>query len=307
MIDLTHNICKEDKCVIRSSFGLKGGKAEYCSNHKKENMIDVVSKKCKENNCDIISCFGLEGREPEYCSQHKKEGMINVVSNICKEDKCNTRPSFGIHGQSAEYCLKHKKENMINVTSKNICLTCPTLSSNPLYKGYCLRCFVHHFPNEPVTRNYKVKENYVFDAVLLKLKDHDINITRDKKIDGGCSARRPDLLIDLGSHWICVENDENQHKDYDNSCENKRTMLLYSDMALRPMILIRFNCDKYDNQEGLFKICKQSGLSLIKNKKEFEKRINILVECIIKHINEVPEKAITTEYLFYSEFLFNRS
>ena len=54
-------------------------------------------------------------------------------------------------------------------------------------------------------------------------------------------------------------------------------MELYTDMAQRPMILIRFNCDKYSEGESLFKTCRQTGISLIKNKKEFcRKNKNIL-------------------------------
>jgi len=50
---------------------------------------------------------------------------------------------------------------MINVIDK-ICLTplCYTYIQDK-YKGYCYFCFVHIFPNEPLSRNYKTKEKYV--------------------------------------------------------------------------------------------------------------------------------------------------
>ena len=44
---------------------------------------------------------------------------------------------------------------------------CQTMVTNPLYKGYCLRCFVYTFPNEKVSRNHKTKKTVV-DFVLEK-------------------------------------------------------------------------------------------------------------------------------------------
>jgi hypothetical protein len=39
--------------------------------------------------------------------------------------------------------------------------------------------------------------------------------------------RRPDILIDCGTHVIIVEVDENCHKSYESTCENKRICALY--------------------------------------------------------------------------------
>jgi hypothetical protein len=186
---------------------------------------------------------------------------------------------------------------MLNVRNKK-CLECKLISVDKRYEGYCVRCFVNLFPDKPVSRNYKIKEKYVFDAVLELLPDN-IKISRDKIVNG-CSKRRPDLMIDMGSHWICAENDENCHKDYDTTCENKRTMELYTDMGNRPMILVRFNCDKYSGGGSLFKIDRRTGISLIRSQKEFRIRIKTFADLIKKYIeSEPPEKAITTEYLYY--------
>ena len=54
------------------------------------------------------------------------------------------------------------------------------------------------------------------------------------KIINGCSKRRPDLVLDLLYQIVII--DENQHIDYDCSCENKRIMELSQDIAHRPII-----------------------------------------------------------------------
>jgi hypothetical protein len=71
-----------------------------------------------------------------------------------------------------------------------------------------------------------------------------------KQIDGGCSKRRPDLLYDMYTHVIIVENDENSHKTYDEICENKRMMQLFEDLGNRPIVFIRFDCGNYIKNGG---------------------------------------------------------
>ena len=59
------------------------------------------------------------------------------------------------------------------------------------------------FPDKPVIRNYKTKEKDVVDRI--KEIFPDFTWVHDKKIQDGCSKRRPDLLLDLGSHIIIIE------------------------------------------------------------------------------------------------------
>ena len=99
-----------------------------------------------------------------------------------------------------------------------------------------------------------------------------------EKVQDGCSLRRPDLLLDLGSHIIIVEIDENKHTNYDCSCENKRLMELSQDLQHRPIVFIRFNPDDYTNQEGekiksCWKLNKLGAIQVMKTKQtEWEER-----------------------------------
>ena len=220
--------------------------------------------------------------------------MINVRQTNCLN--CDTRASFNIKGMPSLYCAKHRTDDMINTRCK-YCEECKLSRVHIKCGIHCLRCYLYLFPQKSFSVRYKIKENHIFEEILKNLP-HDLNITRDK-IVGGCSKRRPDLMIDLGSHWICAENDENCHRDYDTTCENKRIMELYTDLADRPMIIIRFNCDKYSGGDSLFKICKTSGIYVIRSKKKFKERITVFSELILKYITIVPDKAVTIEYLYY--------
>jgi len=272
MINVVHKKCNEQNCNKRPSFNVLNIKTPiYCSQHKKENMIDVVNKRCLQENCNFYNeKTGL------YCSNHKKENMINVVSKTCLELNCNIQPLFNLQDKKyGLYCSNHKKDNMFDVISKR-CKECnDTQISNKKYKGYCLRCFMFNFPDEKVSRNYKVKENHMSDFIKEQFKDQVI--TFDKQT-GGCSKRRQDVYIDKFTHVIIVECDENQHKD--TSCENKRTMELFQDFGNRPIVFIRFNPDNYINIDGKkvlssFKYHKTLDVPMIRDSKEWVGRLNV--------------------------------
>ena len=128
----------------------------------------------------------------------------------------------------------------------------------------------------------------------------------DKKIQDGCSKRRPDLLLDMGSHIIIVEIDENAHTDYDCSCENKRLMEISQDLGHRPIVFIRFNPDDYMDKDGnkiksCWKLNRTTGLIALDHKKttEWDGRINSLVEQINYWIKNSTKKTVEIVELFY--------
>ena len=238
--------CIEPNCKTQPIYNIENeSKALYCSLHKKEGMVDVKSKKCIELNCKTQPNYNIEGESKAlYCSLHKKEGMINIKSKTCIEPNCKTQPIYNIEGQkNGLYCSLHKKIGMIDVTH----ITCKTLMClirvQEKYNGYCLFCFIHTFPNSPITRNYKTKERSVVEYITKTFPQY--TWITDKKIHDGCSKRRPDLLLDIGEQILIIEIDENQHTDYDCSCENKRLMEISQDLGHRPIIFIRFNPDGY--------------------------------------------------------------
>ena len=180
---------------------------------------------------------------------------------------------------------------------------CSTRSTKK-YDGYCLHCYIHLFPDKPTTRNYKTKEYAVTEFV--KTRFQHLQWIADKTVPGGCSRRRPDLLLDLGYQILIVEIDENQHADYDCSCENKRLMELSRDLGHRPIVFVRFNPDEYEKNGTSIKSCwglNGNGITIIKQNKEKEwlERLNALEESIIYWINpvNVTNKTIELVPLFY--------
>jgi hypothetical protein len=304
MKSIDKRVCEGLNCDKQPSFNNKGEKkGRFCYEHKKEGMVDVVSKKCEFDGCDKHPSFNNKGeKKGRFCYDHKKEGMIDIKSKKCEFDGCDKRPSFNNKGEKkGRFCYDHKKEGMVDVKHKT-CKTylCDTRATNK-YKGYCLRCFIYTFPEQSVTRNYKTKEKAVVDRV--KEKYPTLDWICDKVVPDGCSRRRPDMFLDMGSYIIIVEIDENQHEMYDSSCENKRLMQIWEDVGCRPMIFIRFNPDGYKDKEGKnITSCwstNKQGILVIKKVKEWDNRINKLLEEIEYWSNNEPEDIRTIRQLFY--------
>ena len=308
MINVLSKTCVFEGCRKQPVFNLEGKKiATHCASHKLEGMINVLSKTCVFEGCRKQPVFNLEGKKiATHCASHKLEGMINVLSKTCVFEGCRKQPVFNLEGTNKGiYCTTHKLEGMIDVKHET-CKSewCYTRVSDK-YDGYCLYCYIHLFPEKPVARNYKTKERTVVEFVLKEFPQYPwIN---DKQIQGGCSRRRPDLLMDFGYQLIIIEIDENQHtgEDYgDCSCENKRMMLLSQDVGHRPIVFIRFNPDDYldkgKNITSCFGVDKNGVCSIKKTKqKEWTYRLNILRENIQYWSENKSEKTIEIIQLFY--------
>ena len=238
-----------------------------------------------------------------------------ILKNQCIE--CNPT-LLCFHSKRKPYCLlcigsqlcEHgkRKSRCYDCCGKDLCKSCKLINPSKKYDGHCLRCFIHLFPDKPVTRNYKTKESSVATFVTENFSNFTWNI--DKTIQDGCSRRRPDLICDLGYQIIIVEIDENQHNKYDCSCENKRIMELSQDVGHRPIVFIRFNPDDYidasnKNITSCWGLTPKTGILKIRDIKqtEWNNRLNTLKQQIEYWCNEDNkiEKTIEIIQLFYDE------
>jgi hypothetical protein len=307
MVNVISKTCIHEGCKKIPIYNTECEKRPlYCSEHKNEGMVNVISKTCIHDGCKTQPNYNNEGeKKPLYCSEHKKEGMVNVISKTCIHDGCKTQPNYNNEGEKKPlYCSEHKKEGMVNVISKT-CKTylCSTRVTKK-YDGYCRFCYMNLFPDKPVSRNYKTKEYAVVEYV--KTKFPKMSWVADKIIQNACSKRRPDLLLDLGYQVIIVEVDENQHADYDCSCENKRIMELSQDVGHRPIVFIRFNPDEYEKDGTNISSCwecDKNGLCIVKKSKknEWTDRLHVLEDTISYWVSpeNITSKTIETIQLFY--------
>jgi hypothetical protein len=292
--------CKHSKII--SSCRECGGSA-FCKHNKWKSICKdccgsqicehgKIKSRCKECGgsgiCehDKIKSYCKDCRGSQICNHDKVKSRCKECggSALCKHDKLK------------RYC---KECDGSALCKSDHCET----KGIKKYNGYCLPCCIQVCPEIEVSRNYKTKEKDVVD----RIKSTFPNFTwiADKKIKDGCSLRRPDLFLDMGSHIIIVEVDENQHSDYDCSCEHKRLMQISQDVWHRPIVFIRFNPDAYTNADGIlvkscWKLNKLGVMLIMKTKeKEWAERINSLKAQIQYWIDNPTEKTIEIIQLFY--------
>ena len=270
----------------------KDKRAEYHKQYYEQNKDKIAEykKQYREQNKDKHAEYRQQNKDKK--AEYDKQYYEQNKEKIAEYDK-------QYYEQNKDKIAKRMKQYN---ACKYACKTehCSTRASRPKYKGYCFRCFIHTFPDEEVPRNYKIKERHVQDYLTEHFKDQ---FTYDKSIDGGCSNKRPDWFCDMLTHSIIVECDENQHGNY--SCENKRMMEIFKDLGNRPIVFIRFNPDGYvkDNKRhnSCFKYHKQHGTPIIANQKEWDKRLTTLKDTIKHHMNNIPNKEVSLEHLFFTQ------
>ena len=208
MINVKSKQCLFEDCNIRPIFNLPEEKTGlYCNKHKLEDMVNVIDRTCLFEDCKIRPKFNLPDKKMGiYCVAHKLENMINIEHKYikrCIHENCIHYPLYNYkHIKTPLYCKKHMLNEMINVFTKRCKAEhCDVIiSHNEKYSGYCIRCFIYTFPDEKISKNYKVKETHVKE--FLEETFTNIKFINDKKISGGCSRRRPDFYLDCLTHCI---------------------------------------------------------------------------------------------------------
>ena len=278
--------------------------SNVCKHNKlKRNCKDCDGSNICEHNKLKRNCKDCDGSN--ICDHKKFKYDCKVCTPLlyCEHDKLkknckNCRGSnICAHGKQKTCCKE--------CDGGRLCKSCWCEKyANKKYDEYCLFCYVNLFPDKQITRNYKTKEKDVVDRILNLFPN--FTWVSDKKIQDGCSKRRPDLLLDMGSHIIIVEIDENAHTDYDCSCENKRLMEISQDLGHRPIVFIRFNPDDYMDKDGnkiksCWKLNRTTGLVVLDSEKikEWEERFKLLSEQINYWVKNPTEKTVEIVELFY--------
>lgn len=283
------NTCKEcNKCIHRDVH------KKYCKECDGSALCehDTIKTKCKECGGSDVCKHGKRKQTCRECNgstfcEHNKD------KRTCKD--CGIGLARCNHGKLKSLCKEHGGRDLCKS------LLCETRKNKNYIKfhGYCTFCFVHLFPDELITRNYKTKEKCVTDHIQSLFPNDDWIC--DKTILDGCSKKRPDCKLDMGSHLLIVEVDENRHSRYDCSCENKRLMQISLDVGHRPIVFLRFNPDGNETSTSCWAVNKKTGILHVPNKKteEWNNRLKSLTEQIIYWKQNTPLKMVEIIELFY--------
>lgn len=332
----THGFLKHKCKQCCKSFCHHGVKKNYCKScngkaYCEHGRQKSVCKECKgscicehdkvRNTC--VQCDGASicehKRMRSNCKQCKGASICehNKRKSVCKI--CNGS-SICIHNKVRYECRNCKgglfcehdkrKESCKLCGGKQLCKSewCEQRKSNK-YDGYCARCYIHLHPESKITYNYRTKELDVVNYIKNNLGDNNWICNRAITDNNNCcsSGKKPDMYTDMGSHVIIIEIDENQHKRYEEICENKRICEISIDFDHRPILFIRFNPDEYTDKDGKkIKTCwskTKTGIHVSKSKKvEWNNRLNTLKNVIFDNLLTVPDKTISQIPLYYDGY-----
>ena len=312
--------CTEITCSVTNIMECKNNckidcKKE-CGKYFKQDTHLVEHIKIHKNNRQFICDYKICSRNPkQVCDKHCEDGCEKICGeSFNRKTGGLDRHINSVHTKEKKYycdiCDYYavRKDNLrlhFHCTLCNIGCT----NGNGKYNPYCFRCWCYSNPNEPQAQSYKFKE-YIFTDEVKQFIDGNVNknkilkMTFDKKIENGKSMRRPDVYIELGTHSIILELDENSHKDKFYNCENKRSMELFRDLGTnRPLVFIRINPDAYTIGNNKISSCFSfnSNGKLILDELSWDNRMKDVMNTIDFYIKNIPDCEFTQIYKFYDE------
>ena len=254
---------------------------------------------CKEHNRNRYTCRPCGGSA--FCKEHDKRKEVCLEchgSQICEHKNVRCKCIYCNPEKIA--CVKCKLTHVDKRTHVH---------------PYCLKCYCQEYPDDEHARYFKLKEKHLQEALQRLFPAYAEDFVLDKKIEGGCSARRPDIFIDFGICVMIIECDEDQLRNY--KCELKRLVDIIEDIGDRPLIALRFNPDAYVNKQNQrVRSCftaltkpedqhKRRFYNLETN--EWKRRINALSEVMNAYIlqienNWIPDNLLMTHELFYDNY-----
>lgn len=291
------SVCEHNK--LRSRCQECDGK-ELCEHLIRREYCEIcIGQGICEHNLRRSRCADCNGSE--IC-EHKNNKYHCISCNgkfVCEHNKLTYQC---VECNGAKIC-EHGTRRILCITCspENACLHCKSICVyQSKYTPYCFRCFCVLHPDAPIQRKFKLKEHYVRDEIKAHFGDR-FTIVFDKSIEGGCSQKRPDILIDFGSHILIIEIDEHRHVNY--TCEQSLMVALYEDTGFRNVVFLRFNPDGYTEANKRYRSpfgYTPTGMIRI-DKEELDRRMIMLIEQIEAYQNMIPEDPIYIQYLFYGD------
>ena len=263
-VHIGSGICEHDRRKSKCKYC---GGSEICEHERQRSQCkDCGGSGICEHDMRKSQCKYCDGSE--ICEHNKIRRVCKDCggSGICVHDreKYTCKDCGGgeicVHGIRRSTCkacggsqiCKHKKQKQHckSCGGSGLCKTdgCETTAQCKKFEGHCGRCFAFTHPDTEFARNHKTKENDVVDRI--KSEFEGLTWVADRRVQGGSSGRRPDLLLDFGLHVLIVEVDEYKHVLYDRESEDKRVEEISQDLNHRPAVFIRFNPDAYTDQHG---------------------------------------------------------
>lgn len=262
------------------------GKCVHCANEKNRRTFASVVEEVRNFGYEILT------KEADYTSNKN-------VSFWCQTCGVSSKYTMSLSDMRRRMKHYHCEICFNGVTGEDI-----------RYSPLCKRCYLYNHPAEDTEKAYRCKEETFKADVCAFLETQRDKVfffdpVIDRKIEGGCSKRRPDVLVECLSpdgkpYAIILECDENRHSGY--SCENLRTCQLFEDLGEMNVLFLRLNPDSYTDANGTYH---PSAFSVdvtgrvVKNEGDWRSRMKTFEQAIAHALRNMPPKWIHTEHFCF--------
>lgn len=269
MIRISRNVCVA--CVDSKGYAAYYNYTHlpnplYCEYHKKLHMIDVVNNSVIIQKC--FKCFrraSYVNNEGNYaCDADKTQAYTLMDLITCTEINCSNIAEFGSN-RFPEWCEKHKKNTIKKI--KQRCTEChqETICD---FNGLCYQFCV----NKPRRKYFEQRTINILTSIF------NMKFITNKKLGNLI----PDLIFEQSTHYVVLEIDEWQHKNYE---KEKTRMIEIANFLNKPTIFIRYNPNKYKTKGNLVQLAQKE---------------TVLIEWTQKCLKQKPNDfKILSVYLFY--------
>jgi len=328
--------CSECNKERRDSYFKKRSDTTICQLCRQKCEHGRQKAQCKEcGGCNICehgkykaqckecggSGFCEHGKRKTYC---KECGGSSCCEHGKRRRSCKKCNGNGIceHGRRKQYCKEcggsslciHEKQKTQcwKCDGSRMCNNCKMTYKNKKYGNgdFCVSCYISLNPNSEAIKGNRVIAGDIIDDIYVKMYPDFVWESKDKSLPNDCGiGRRPDYFLDLGTHILIMEIDENQHKNYNKQCEVARLNNI-CEVDFRPTIYIRFNPDSYTDSngnkiQGMF----IAGMNKLKHdEKEIRNRLKVVHQEVLKYTNfenvkeKLKDNLIGQVYLFFDEY-----
>jgi hypothetical protein len=193
--------------------------------------------------------------------------MINLVlENKCSVLDCDEE--YNLVLDTIKYCNNHIPEDSL-IKVKRLCKYCDIKEKSDFV---CKDC-----------KKIQNKKEWAVVRYLRKAIDTKFEYNSSKMLQG-CSKKRPDIYFELNKHCVIVEVDENQHTNYEDSCECARLNEIVNGIGGKSVIIIRYNPDIVRNNNTILNINQKDRIDLLVKtiKEELVKEYDIFIVKIIQ-------------------------
>jgi len=297
------NTCKHD---IDRSGCVECNPSLMCSH-------DTLVKKCHICNPTTICIHAMQVNRCNICATrrciHNNPSATCTNCNIIVKCAHNRAVRTCMICDVERFCIhKIHQFDCKDCDGRNLCRTphC-TEKRHKQYNGYCKECCITICPEIRVSYGTKSRENEIVHVITERFSDY--TWISDRRVEYGCSARRPDLYCDFGDFAVIIECDENQHIGYNISCDERRIMELSRDIGHKPLTFIRINPDGYTDDRGIRTpspwIRNKNGILILNASRrvEWNTRMDILCQTIRDEIAKPAMKTIHCIHLYFDEHL----